>query len=550
MRQVHATGLLLPALLAAQLAATSAQAAPGRGSDTGAAAASSPSAAADADRGGTFHPEAVTTEGAVEIGGRSIAYRAVAGTLVVHPRGWDDAAARDEAGTAPKAEASMFYTAYFRNGAPDAGRPITFLFNGGPGSASLWLHMGAFGPRRVVTADAAHTPAAPYRVINNAFSLLDASDLVFIDAPATGFSRIAGKDKEKAFLGVDADAHAFTEFVKGFLSKYDRWNSPKYLFGESYGTPRAAVMTAMLAENSIELNGVILLSATLNFDLWADAPQFNPGTEEPYIVTLPSMAATAWYHDRISGGRPAELAPFLREVEQFALTDYAQALLAGSDLAPARRKAVAERLAHYTGLPVDYIEKADLRVNVGEFQRTLDEARGLSVGRLDTRFEGPQLDPLSKEADYDPQSAAIGSAYVTAFNDYARRTLKFGGERAFRPSFDVESDWAYSHRPPGAGQALPGMANVMPDLATAMKLNPRLRVLVTGGQFDLATPYFEGIYETRHLAIPADLRGNIEYRYYPSGHMVYANEASLKALHADVADFMQRTAGPAAAPAK
>ena len=206
MRQVHATGLLLPALLAAQLAATSAQAAPGRGSDTGAAAAASPSAAADADRGGTFHPEAVTTEGAVEIGGRSIAYHAVAGTLVVHPRGWDDAAARDEAGTAPKAEASMFYTAYFRNGAPDAGRPITFLFNGGPGSASLWLHMGAFGPRRVVTADAAHTPAAPYRVINNAFSLLDASDLVFIDAPATGFSRIAGKDKEKAFLGVDARA--------------------------------------------------------------------------------------------------------------------------------------------------------------------------------------------------------------------------------------------------------------------------------------------------------------------------------------------------------
>ena len=183
---------------------------------------------------------------------------------------------------------------------------------------------------------------------------------------------------------------------------------------------------------------------------------------------------------------------------------------------------------------------------MGEFQRTLDEARGLSVGRLDTRFEGPQLDPLSKEADYDPQSAAIGSAYVTAFNDYARRTLKFGGERAFRPSFDVDSDWAYSHRPPGSGQAIPGIANVMPDLATAMKLNPRLRVLVTGGQFDLATPYFEGLYETRHLAIPADLRGNIEYRYYPSGHMVYANEASLKALHADVADFIQRTAGPAA----
>jgi carboxypeptidase C (cathepsin A) len=198
--------------------------------------------------------------------------------------------------------------------------------------------MGAFGPRRVVTADAAHTPAAPYRVVDNAFSLLDASDLVFIDAPATGFSRVAGKDKEKAFFGIDADAYAFTEFVKGFLSKYDRWNSPKYLFGESYGTPRAAVMTAMLAGNSIDLNGVILLSTTLNFDLWADAPQFNPGTEEPYIATLPTMAATAWYHNKIAGGRPAELAPFLREVEQFAVTDYAAALLAGSELDPARRR--------------------------------------------------------------------------------------------------------------------------------------------------------------------------------------------------------------------
>ncbi|MDP9103879.1 MAG: hypothetical protein M3N05_07735 [Pseudomonadota bacterium] len=287
---------------------------------------------------------------------------------------------------------------------------------------------------------------------------------------------------------------------------------------------------------------MILLSTTLNFDLWADAPQFNPGTEEPYIATLPTMAATAWYHNQIAGGRPAELAPFLREVEQFAVTDYAAALLAGSELDPARRRQVAERFAHYTGLPVDYVLKADLRVNVGEFQRTLKDAQGLSIGRLDSRFEGPQLDPMSKEADYDPQSAAISSAYVAAFNDYARGTLKFGGERAFRPSFDVDKDWSYLHQPPGSGQPVPAIANVMPDLAIAMKLNPRLRVLVTGGRYDLATPYFEGLYEMRHLQIPANLRSNIDYRYYPSGHMVYANEASLKALHDDVADFIRRNA--------
>lgn len=510
-------------------------------------------AIADPDKGVIFHAEAVETEGSVAVGGQTIPYRAVAGTLVVHPKGWDDVAAREEAAKGgeskdkanePKAEAAMFYTAYFKKGAPEAGRPITFLFNGGPGSASLWLHMGAFGPRRVVTADAAHTPAAPYRLVDNAWSLLDASDIVFIDAPATGFSRVAGKDKEKAFFGIDADAYAFTEFVKGFLSKYDRWNSPKYLFGESYGTPRASVMTARLAGSSIELNGVILLSATLNFDLWADAPQYNPGTEEPYIVTLPTMAATAWYHNRIDGGRPAELEPFLHEVEQFALTDYAAALHAGSELDPARRQEIARRLAHYMGLPVDYVLKADLRVNVGQFQRTLKDSQGLAVGRLDTRFEGPQLDPLSKEADYDPQSAAIASAYVSAFNDYARRTLKFGGERAFRPSFNVDKDWNYNHQPPGAPEPIPAIANVMPDLATAMKLNPRLKVLVTGGRYDLATPYFEGLYEIRHLQIPANLRSNLEFRYYPSGHMVYANEASLKALHDDVAAFIRRTQAP------
>ena len=273
------------------------------------------------DQGVLFHSDSSTTDGTVDVEGKPIAYRAVAGTLVVHPKGWNDAAWREKQGDKdqkdladkanPDAEASIFYVAYFKKGVPAADRPITFLYNGGPGSSTVWLHMGAFGPRRVVTADDTHTPAAPYRTVDNAYSLLDASDLVFIDAPGTGFSRIAGKDKEKAFYGVDADGYAFSQFIMGFLSKYGRWNSPKYLFGESYGTPRSAVVVnALETGNDVDFNGVILLSQILNFDLSVDGPQFNPGTDQAYITALPTYAATAWYpqpHSRRPPRRPRSL---------------------------------------------------------------------------------------------------------------------------------------------------------------------------------------------------------------------------------------------------
>jgi carboxypeptidase C (cathepsin A) len=512
------------------------------------------SAAAAPDQGVLFKPESVTSEGSVTVEGQKIDYRAVAGTIVVHPKGWDDAAAHEEAGKGdksdedvgdkanPKAESSMFYVGYFRKGAPSAGRPITFLYNGGPGSATVWLHMGAFGPRRVVTRDDSHTPAAPYALVDNAYSLLDASDLVFVDAPGTGFSRIAGKDKEKAFYGVDADAYAFSQFIMGFLSKHGRWNSPKYLFGESYGTPRTAVLVNKLEnDEAVDFNGVIMLSQILNFDLSADEPQFNPGTDQPYITALPSYAATAWYHNRLAGGRPADLDGFLREVEQFAVTDYAMALQQGSELDPARREAIAAKLARYTGLPAAYILKADLRINVGEFEKTLQDAQGLTTGRLDSRFSGPDMDPLSKEAEYDPQSAAISSAYVSAFNDYVRKQLNFGEGRVYKPGIEVGKDWDTDHQPPGAHEPQKGIINVMPDMAAALKYDPQLKVMVNGGYFDIATPFFEAWYEMHHLQIPANLQNNIEFHFYRSGHMVYANEASLKELHDNVADFIRRT---------
>ncbi|HVU17726.1 MAG TPA: hypothetical protein VHD32_12425 [Candidatus Didemnitutus sp.] len=480
-----------------------------------------------------FKPEESITNGSVA----GVDYQAIAGTLVVHGQGWDDVKDADNKDN-PTAVTSMFYTAYFKKGAAATDRPVTFFYNGGPGSSTVWLHMGSLGPKRVVTLDDTHTPAAPYRIIDNESTLLDASDLVFIDAPGTGFSRIAGKDKDKAFYGVDEDAHAFSQFIQQFLSKYGRWNSPKFLFGESYGTPRSAVLVNLLQSSSVDFNGVILLSQVLNFDLLLDLAETNPGLDLPYELALPTYAATAWYHHKLPGERPADLPAFLKKVEHFAMNDYAVALAAGASLAPDRRAAIADQLHAYTGLPVAYILKANLRITGGEFEKNFQDEASLTMGRLDTRFSGPTLDPLSKDAEYDPQSSALSSAYVSAFNEYVRKTLNYGQDRQFNPVIDVFPKWNFKHQQPGNGFSLPALANTLPDLATAMKTNPALKVLLLGGYFDLATPYYEGIYEMQHLAIPPNLQSNISYHYYQSGHMVYANEEALKQLHAHVVEFI------------
>lgn len=491
-----------------------------------------------------FKAEETVTEGSVN----GVSYQATAGTLVVHPKDWNDSAQNggaknpDAKTDESSPEASMFFVYYAKRGARPEERPITFLYNGGPGSSTVWLHMGAFGPKRVVTADDTHTPAAPYQIVDNDDTLLDASDLVFIDAPATGFSRIAGKDKEKAFFGVDQDAQAFTTFIQEFLSKYNRWNSPKFLFGESYGTPRSAVVANDLIGDSVDLNGVILLSQILNFDLSDDGAEGNPGVDLPYEIALPTYAATAWYHHKLPAPQPKDLVSFVHGVEHFAMTDYAQALTAGSELPPQRRAYIAEKLHEVTGLPVWYILKANLRIDGGEFEKNLQDASGLTTGRLDTRFSGPSLDPLSKEADYDPQSAAISSAYVSAFNNYVRDTLNYGQGKRYNPFFPVFKWWDFKHQQPGQDFAFPGSPNVMPDIANAMKQNPNLKVMVNGGYYDLATPYYEGWYEMHHLPIPASLQKNISFRYYPSGHMVYAHQESAKALHDAVAAFIRTTA--------
>jgi carboxypeptidase C (cathepsin A) len=501
-----------------------------------------------------------TTEGTVTVGGQTIAYKAVAGTLTVGSTDAQDATLDFDgnllanSGEKPldpekpdeaQATARIFYVAYFKKDAVAEQRPVTFLYNGGPGSATMWLHMGSFGPRRVATPDTEHQEGAPYKIVDNAYSLLDVSDVVFIDAPGTGFSRIFGKDKEKAFWGVDADAHAFDRFIRRFLTKYERWNSPKYLLGESYGTPRTAVLSAVV--QNVDLNGIILLSQILSFDSSVDGPKMNPGVDQAYALALPTYAATAFYHKKLPSQPPA-LEPFLKEVEDYALGEYMEALLQGSELPAARKQAVAEKLHGYTGLPVELLLKANLRIDGGMFEKDLELDQDTTTGRLDSRYKGPDMDPLSESADYDPQSNAISAAYTAAINSYVRKDLKYGDQQTYIPGAysDPNFTWDFRHQQAGGppvSQWFGDGTNVMPDLAFAMKSNPKMKVMLAGGYYDLATPFFEGMYEMHHLPIPDKLQANISYHYYPSGHMVYVNEDVLKQFHADVAAFIRGTEG-------
>jgi carboxypeptidase C (cathepsin A) len=474
-------------------------------------------------------PTLSTTSGSVSIGGNKISYKANAGTLVLK---------NDK----NEPSVSMFYVYYAKDGAP-SNRPVTFFFNGGPGSSTMWLHMGAFGPQRVRTANDSHTPGAPYVLVNNEDSLLDVTDEVFIDAPGTGFSRVIDKDlggkaDPKDYYGVDQDGKAFTAFIEQFLSKYGRWNSPKYVFGESYGTIRGPVLAEDLQNDAVDLNGLILLSAVPNTDISADGDTLNPGIDIPFALVLPTQAAVAWYHDKVPN-KPANLEDFLAQVEKFAMGDYLTALNAGSTLDAATKQKIAQQLSAYTGLSADYWMKANLRVSGGQFEHELFRDSDKLAGRLDGRFSSYALDPLGEQAEYDPQSSSISSAYVSLFNDYVRKTLNYGADQSYIPlNGPVNQAWDFKHANP-FGQAFPGATNVLPDLAVTMGQNPTMKVMLNGGYYDLATAFYAAQFEFQHLPMDDKLQSNITYAWYPSGHMVYANEASAKALHDNVAKFIE-----------
>ena len=356
-------------------------------------------------------PHKSVTEGTVTVEGKHIDYKAVAGMLILK-------------NAVDSPTLSMSYVAYFQNGVKDPSqRPITFIYNGGPGSATIWLHMGAWGPQRVFINDTSRTKA-PYKTVNNDYSLLDASDLVFIDAPGTGFGEIITKERggageRKDFFGIDQDGRAFRDFITQFISEYDRWNSPKYLFGESYGTFRSALLADLLQNSGVGLNGVILLSQLLSYGNMSDIAGGNPGHDQPYELALPSLAATAWYHHKLPN-QPEKLEPFLKEVEDFAMNDYTIALHKGALIDSNSFNEIAGKLHKYIGLPVTYIRKANLRITGPQFEHELLGDESKVTGRLDSRFSGSAMNPLAETPDYDPMDSYIDAAFTATFNNYVQ----------------------------------------------------------------------------------------------------------------------------------
>jgi carboxypeptidase C (cathepsin A) len=472
-------------------------------------------------------PEKFVTQHTAVIGAVTVNYTATAGTLIVRNE-------KDEPW------ASIGYVAYVKPGADASRRPITFAYNGGPGSSSVWLHMGALGPKRVVTADAAPTPPPPYQLVENAFSILDKSDLVMIDPVGTGISRAVGEAKDKDFWGVDPDIDSVSRFIKQYVEENGRWNSPKYLLGESYGTTRSAgVVDALQTRHGMAFNGVILVSVALDLEAI-----FNlPGNDRPFPLFLPTYAATSWYH-KVLPNRPEKLEPFLDEVRRFALGEYTTALMKGDALDGTERAAVVKKLHEYTGLSEDYIDKANLRVKEAQYTQELLREHRETVGRLDSRFLGPTLDALAESASYDPQSAAISAAYTAAFMNYYHEDLKVPATRTYViTNFEIARAWDVKHKLPGPPQFFtwPTLPNTGLDLAHALKYTPGLRVLVLNGYFDLATPFLATEYMVSHLGLEKNLQSHIEMKYYPAGHMMYVQESSLKQLKADVAEFIDRT---------
>ena len=436
--------------------------------------------------------------------------------------------------------AKLFYTAYFRtNGAPSSARPVIFAYNGGPGSASFWLHMGIMGPRRVVTPEVGPQGAPPYPLEDNAYTLLDMADIVMVDPIGTGFSHPIGNTEGSYYWGIDEDARSLAQFVRRFLSQYDRWNAPRYLLGESYGTTRSAVLASHLQRANIDLNGIVLVSVVLQFN----TIQFAPGDDIPYIVNLPSYAITARYLDRLPGGSPDNLEAFMAEVEAWSLNEYATALLAGTTLDPDRRAQVIDQMHLYTGLSKDFIDKSDLRVTAPAFEAELLRDEGRIVGRLDARFTGPAGDVLGARPSHDPQSSAISSAYTSAFNSYLRGELGYDGDREYVPS-GATRNWNWGRLRGGSmfGRG-GGTPNVTPDLARAMKRNPDLKVLLVNGIYDLATPYFAAVWSIEQMGLPPELRANIERADFAAGHMMYVEESLLPQWREDVGGFIERTSG-------
>jgi carboxypeptidase C (cathepsin A) len=456
-----------------------------------------------------------TTHHQITLGGATVAYTATAGTLLL----------KEEDG---RPKASVFFVYYARDGVKDLGRrPITYTFNGGPGSSSVWLHMGAFGPRRVVMeADGADTypptpPAPPYRMVDNAESLLDVTDLVFIDPVSTGYSREAPGENPQQFHGFTEDLESVGEFIRMWTVRFGRWQSPKFLAGESYGTTRAAGLSHYLQDrHGMYLNGIVLLSTVLNFS----TNRFDTGNDVPYPLFLPTYTATAWYHKKLPDDlQRAGLAAAVAEAKRFALGDYLLALAQGSRLSPEARHDVAAKLSRDTGLSADYLERANLRPLIAAFDKELLRDQRKTVGRLDSRYVG-----MDRTATTGP--------FTAMFNHYVADELGFKSELPYEVITDRVRPWSYR-------ESSNRYLNVAEDLRRAMAENPSLKVFVAKGYYDLATPFFAAEYTFDHLGYEPTYLQRVTMGQYEAGHMMYIHTPARQKLKADVAAFIRAAGG-------
>lgn len=452
----------------------------------------------------------------VEIAGKTIAYTATVGTLEMKS---DDG----------KSKAEIFFTAYTRDDAQEQiQRPITFCFNGGPGSSSVWLHMGMLGPKRAAFPEDAKPVPPPGELVENQYSLLDITDLVFIDPVSTGFSRPAKGENKQQFHGYDEDLQSVGQFIYFYASKYNRWLSPKFLLGESYGTLRAAGLAGHLQDRYyMDINGIALISSVLDFRTLS----FDVNNDLSYILFLPSYAATAWYHKQLPRElQNQELEKVLVEAEQFAMNDYAQALLKGAMLSKADRKAIAQRYARYTGLSAEFVEQSNLRISMSRFGKELLRNERRTVGRFDSRYVGIDRDAAGERSEYDPSAAALFGSFSAALNHYLRAELKVESEKVYEILTSNVHPWSYK-------RFENSYVDASDTLRKAMSRNPYLNVFVASGYYDLATPYFATDHTFNHLALDPALRENLSVHYYPGGHMMYVHEPSLQKLRRDLERF-------------
>ncbi len=471
----------------------------------------------------------VQTQHTITIAGEEIAYTVTAGTIVLKEETQKKGEADGEA-EGEKAKAAVFFVAYTRDGVADPSRrPLTFSFNGGPGSSSVWLHLGVLGPKRVYLDEEGNMTQPPFRLVDNEFSLLDTSDLVFIDPVSTGFSRPVPGEKARQFHAFKKDIESVGDFIRLYTTRYRRWLSPKFLIGESYGTTRAAGLSGYLQDrHGLFLNGIMLVSAVLDFATL----EFEHGNDLPYTLFLPTYTATAWYHKRLAPDLQQDLKAALAEAEAFAAGEYTLALLKGAALSAEERQVIARKLARLTGLSQDYVERSNLRIVIYRYIKELLRDQRLTVGRLDSRFKGVDRDAAGEFSEFDPSMSNIMGPYTAAFNDLVRSELQFESDLPYEILNPRVWPWSYA-------EFENRFVYVAETLRSAMTQNPYLKVYVANGYFDLATPYFATEYTFNHLGLEGALKDNVSMGYFEAGHMMYVHMPSLKRLKDDLAAFVK-----------